>query len=249
MLNPFLLQDKSILVTGASSGIGRATAILCSELGAKVTLIGRDKNQLVNTLSLMEGDTHVFFVMDLADENSIDQVVDALPSIDGIAGCAGIAGMNPFQFIESAELHSIFDTNFFGPVLLVNKLLRLKKLAKCGSVVFVSSIDGPKIVHLGNSSYSASKSALVGMARGMAMDLASKNIRVNCVLPGATDTPMIRTDNVTEEMLIENARQLPLKRFAQPNDIANAIVFLLSDAAKYITGSELVVDGGSSIVK
>ena len=133
-------------------------------------------------------------------------------------------------------------------MILVNKLLKAKKLQKGSSAVFVSSIDGPKVVHAGNSVYSASKNALVGMARNMAIDLAGKRIRVNCVLPGTTDTEMIRTANVTEEMLLETAKTLPLKRFAMPNEIANAIVFLLSEAGSYITGTELVVDGGSSLV-
>jgi NAD(P)-dependent dehydrogenase (short-subunit alcohol dehydrogenase family) len=127
-------------------------------------------------------------------------------------------------------------------------LLKAKKLNKGGSVVFVSSVDGPKIVHAGNSVYSGSKSALVGLARNMAIDLASKKIRVNCVLPGTTDTPMIHTGSATDEMLAENAKQFPLKRFAQPEEIANAIIFLLSDAASFVTGTELTVDGGYSIV-
>ena len=114
--------------------------------------------------------------------------------------------------------------------------------------MFVSSVDGPKVVHAGNTIYSGSKSALVGMARNMAIDLMGKKIRVNCVLPGTTDTPMIRTANVTEEQLAETAKQFPMKRFAQPEEIAHAIIYLLSDASSYVTGTELVVDGGYSIV-
>ena len=145
-------------------------------------------------------------------------------------------------------MDKVMENNFFAPVMLVNTLLKAKKLQKESSVVFVSSIDGPKVVHAGNSVYSASKSALVGMARNMAVDLMGKKIRVNCVLPGTTDTEMIRTANVTEEMLQQTAKALPMKRFAMPHEIAGAIVFLLSDASSYITGTELVVDGGSSIV-
>lgn len=247
-MNPFTLEGKTLLVTGASSGIGRATAILCAEMGAKVVALGRNVQRLEETVSSLAGEGHTKVVLDLTDEQAVDAAMSALPVFDGVANCAGIVNMNPFQFVNREELDRVFSANFFSPVMLVNKLLKAKKLQKGSSVVFVSSVDGPKVVHAGNSVYSASKSALVGMARNVAIDLAGKKIRVNCVLPGTTDTGMIRTANVTEEMLQETAKALPLKRFAIPNEIANAIVFLLSDASSYITGTELVVDGGSSII-
>lgn len=247
-MNPFTLEGKTILVTGASSGIGRSTARLCAEMGAKVMALGRNEQRLEETLSSLPGEGHARFVLDLNDEGAVDEMTSSLPVLDGIANCAGIADMNPFHFVDKKEIDRVFLSNFVSPVMLVNKVLKAKKLPKGSSVVFVSSVDGPKVVHAGNSVYSASKNALVGMARNMAVDLASKNIRVNCVLPGTTDTGMIRTANVTEEMLLETAKRMPLKRFAKPDEIANAIVFLLSDASSYVTGAELVVDGGSSIV-
>ena len=188
------------------------------------------------------------FVADLTDEAQVQNLVEAVPAIDGIACCAGVADMNPFSFVTAEEMKRVFKVNCFAPVMLVNKLLKAKKLNKGASVVYVSSVDGPKVVHAGNTVYSGSKSALVGMARNMAIDLAKKKIRVNCVLPGTTNTPMIRTENVTEEMLAENAKLFPLQRFAQPEEIANAIIYLLSDASSFVTGTELVVDGGYSIV-
>lgn len=236
------------MVTGASSGIGRATAMLCAEMGANVLALGRNERRLEETLSCLLGEGHTKVVLDLTDEKAVDTVISSIPPLDGIANCVGVANMKPFQFVGKMEMEDVFSTNFFSPVMLVNKLLNAKKLLKGSSVVFVSSIDGPKVVHAGNSVYSASKSALVGMARNMAIDLAGKKIRVNCVLPGTTDTEMIRTANVTEEMLQETAKGLPLKRFAAPNEIANAIVFLLSEASSYMTGTELIIDGGSSIV-
>ena len=247
-MNPFTLEGKTVLVTGASSGIGRATAILCAEMGAKVVALGRNEQRLEGMLSSLLGEGHVKMTLDLNDEKAVDTAVSQISLLDGVANCAGLANMNPFQFVTRQEMDGVFSTNFFSPVMFVNKLLKAKKLQKGGSVVFVSSIDGPKIVHAGNSVYSASKSALVGMARNMAVDLVGKKIRVNCVLPGTTDTEMIRTDNVTEEMLQETAKSLPMKRFATPKEISNAIVFLLSEASSYITGTELVVDGGVSIV-
>ena len=246
--NPFLLEGKCVLVTGASSGIGKATAMLCAEMGAKVAIIGRNEARIEETFGLLQGEGHQKFVFDLTDETATQAAIAEMPPFDGVANCAGIADMNPFPFVTQEEMNRVFSTNFFAPVMLVNRLLKAKKLQKGGSVVFVSSVDGPRIVHAGNSVYSASKSALTGMVRNMAIDLAGKRIRVNCVLPGTTDTPMIRTENVTEESLQETAKLFPLKRFATPNDIANAIVFLLSDASMFITGTELVVDGGYSIV-
>ena len=248
MNNPFSLKNKTILVTGASSGIGRASAVLCANMGAKVIVSGRNQARLEETFAQLEGDGHLVSCFDLSDELAMDNAIATMPLIDGVALCAGIANMNPFQFVNREELERVLEANFVLPVMMLNKLMRAKKLQKGSSVVFVSSIDGPKVVHAGNSVYSASKSALVGMSRNMAIDLASKKIRVNCVLPGTTDTPLIRTANVTEEMLQETAKILPMKRFARPEEIANAIVFLLSEASSYITGTELVVDGGSSIV-
>ena len=248
MNNPFSLQGKTILVTGASSGIGRATAILCAGMDANVVLNGRNAERLQKTLSQLEGDEHKVCCCDITDESAVGQAIPEMPTLDGVALCSGIAEMAPFQFVDRKGMDKVMECNFFAPVLLVNRLLKAKKLQKGSSVVFVSSIDGPKVVHAGNSVYAASKSALVGMARNMAIDLMGKKIRVNCVLPGTTDTGMIRTENVTEEILAETAKTLPMKRFAMPEEIANAIVFLLSDASSYITGTELVVDGGRSIV-
>lgn len=248
MNNPFSLEGKTLMVTGASSGIGRATACHCSEMGAKVVAVGRNVLRLEETLSLLTGEGHSQLALDLTDEEAVEAVMAQIPPLDGVANCVGVAEMTPFQFVDRKGMDRLMETNFFAPILLVNKLLKAKKLQKGGSVVFVSSVDGPKAVHAGNSVYAASKSALVGMARNMAIDLVGKKIRVNCVLPGTTDTAMIRTGNVTEEMLQETAKALPMKRFASPDEIANAIVFLLSEASSYITGTELVVDGGSSII-
>jgi len=246
--NPFSLAGKTLLVTGAASGMGRATALACAKMGA--TIITADFNEagLSATMSELEGQGHQMFTINLNDDSSWEDLLNGNFVLDGIASCAGIANMNPFTFINKEEFDKVFGVNFFGPVLLVKALLKKKKLNKGASIVFVSSIDGPKIVHPGNSVYSASKNALVGMARNMAIDLAPKKIRVNCVLPGTTDTPLIRTANVTEEELQENAKAFPLKRFGTPEEMAYAIIYLLSDASSFVTGTELVVDGGYSLL-
>lgn len=246
--NPFSIEIKTILVTGATSGIGRATALTCAQLGARVIAVGRNQERLDCLMQELEGNGHLAINVDLTDETQVQGLLEKIPAIDGVVCCAGVAEMKPFAFVTEEDVERVFKTNCFAPVMLVNKLLKAKKLNKGGSVVFVSSVDGPKIVHAGNSVYSGSKSALVGLARNMAIDLASKKIRVNCVLPGTTDTPMIRTENVTEEMLAETAKAFPMKRFAKPEEIANAIIFLLSDAASFVTGTELTVDGGYSII-
>ena len=246
--NPFSVEGKTILVTGAASGMGKATAILCTKMGARVIAVDFNEEGLAVTMSELVGDGHQSFVLNLADETSWESLLVGDFILDGIASCAGIANMNPFSFVNRTEFEKVFGVNFFGPVLMVKTLLRKKKLNKASYVVFVASVDGPKVVHAGNSVYSASKSALVGMARNMAVDLAPKRIRVNCVLPGTTDTPLIRTANVTEEDLLEQAKAFPLKRFGTPNDMACAIVYLLSDASSFVTGTELVVDGGYSLL-
>lgn len=228
-MNPFSLEGKSILVIGASSGIGKATADLCRAMGASVITPGHS-------------------ALDLNEPKTWETAIQGMPSLDGVASCAGVANMNPFTFVSEEELHRVFQTNCFGPVMLVKTLIKKKKLAKGSSVVFVSSVDGPLMVHAGNSVYSGSKSALVGMARNMAVDLTGKKIRVNCVLPGTTDTRMIRIANATEEMLENTAKQTPMKRFAQPEEIAGGIVFLLSEAAGYVNGTELVIDGAAHLI-
>lgn len=246
--NPFSLVGKTILVTGAGSGMGRATAVACSKIGAGVIAVVHKPEDINRVLSELEGNSHQAFALDLSDDSSWGPILNSDFVLDGIAGCAGIADMNPFPFIDRKEMDKVFSVNFFGPVLLVKELLKKKKLSKGASVVFVSSVDGPRIVHGGNSVYSASKSALVGMARNMAVDLAPKKIRVNCLLPGTTDTALIRTSNVTDEDLQENIRKFPLKRYGTPEDMAYAIIYLLSDASSFVTGTELVVDGGFSLL-
>ena len=246
--NPFSINGKTILVTGAASGMGKATAITCAKMGAKVVIADFNVEGMAQTMSELEGNDHCQFPLNLADDTTWVDLISNTPVLDGIANCAGIANMNPFMFVNREEFDKVFNINFFGPVLLTKSLIKAKKLNKGGSIVFVSSMDGTRIVHVGNSVYSASKSALMGVARNMAVDLAPKKIRVNCILPGTTDTPLIRTGNVTEESLAEVAKTFPLKRFGTPDDMAYGIIYLLSDASSFVTGTELVIDGGYTIL-
>ena len=246
--NPFSLSGKKVLVTGAASGMGKATAIACSQMGAIVFAADFNEEGLLATMCHLEGTDHRSFILNLVDESTWDDLLNEDLALDGIANCAGVADMNPFSYITKEELDKVFGVNFMGPILLVKSLLKRKKLNKGASIVFVSSIDGPKVVHPGNAVYSASKSALVGIAKNMAVDLAPKKMRVNCILPGTTDTPLIRTSNVTEQDLLENAKSFPLRRFGTPEEMAYAIIYLLSDARSFVTGTELVIDGGYSLL-
>lgn len=189
--NPYSLEGKTILVTGASSGIGKATAIECSKLGARVVITGRDEARLQQTLSSLEGEGHVVITADLGEDDGIRFLVERVPVLNGIVHAAGISDTVLFQFLKKERLENIFNINFFAPVVLSQLLLKKKLLQKGGSIVFLSSIDGPVTAHIGNSMYSATKGALSAMMQNMSIELASKGIRVNAVLPGMTETPLI----------------------------------------------------------
>ena len=185
--NPYSLEGKTILVTGASSGIGKATAIECSKLGARVVITGRDEARLQQTLSSLEGEGHVVITADLGEDDGIRFLVERVPVLNGIVHAAGISDTVLFQFLKKERLENIFNINFFAPVVLSQLLLKKKLLQKGGSIVFLSSIDGPVTAHIGNSMYSATKGALSAMMQNMSIELASKGIRVNAVLPGMTE--------------------------------------------------------------
>ena len=246
--NPYSLEGKTILVTGASSGIGKATAIECSKLGARVIITGRDEARLQQTLSSLEGEGHVVIAAGLGEDDGIRFLVERVPVLNGIVHAAGISDTVLFQFLKKERLENIFNINFFAPVVLSQLLLKKKLLRKGGSIVFLSSIDGPITAHIGNSMYSATKGALSAMMRNMSIELASKGIRVNAVLPGMTETPLIHNDDITQEQLSKDMELYPLKRYADPREIAWAIIYLLSDASTFTIGANLVVDGGFTVL-
>ena len=246
--NPYSLEGKTILVTGASSGIGKATAIECSKLGARVVITGRDEARLQQTLSSLEGEGHVVITADLGEDDGIRFLVERVPVLNGIVHAACISDTVLFQFLKKERLENIFNINFFAPVVLSQLLLKKKLLQKGGSIVFLSSIDGPVTAHIGNSMYSATKGALSAMMQNMSIELASKGIRVNAVLPGMTETPLIHNDDITQEQLNKDMELYPLKRYADPREIAWAIIYLLSDASTFTIGASLVVDGGFTIL-
>lgn len=245
--NPYRLDGKVIAITGASSGIGRAAAIECSRLGARVILIARREDKLKETLSLLSGTEHEIKAADLASETAIKKLAGELPPLDGLVNNAGIVDTLPLDFIDSERLAKITAINETAPILLTSLLAGSRKLNKNGAVVMVGSIGGTRIGAIGDAMYNATKGAVSGFMRAAALELSRRKVRVNAVLPGAINTA-IRGTEITEEQLAADAKKYPLKRYGEPVEAARAIVFLLSAAASFITGAELVVDGGITIV-
>jgi len=248
MSNPFSLQGKIILITGASSGIGRSIAIECSKSGAKIIITGRNPERLSQTFTELHGDNHQQIVADLSVDDGIDALVAQLPILDGIAHVAGILNPMPFNFLNRQELDEIMNVNFYAPALLTNQLIRKKLIAKKASIVFVSSISGVSCSFIGGSAYSASKGAINGLIKGMALDLAAKQIRVNSILPGMIDTGLFEGSAISEQDLMADRKRYPLGRYGKPEEVAYAAIYLLSDATAWMTGSNLLIDGGFTLI-
>ena len=249
MYNPFTLEGKTILVTGASSGIGRTTAIECSKLGATLVLTGRNEERLVETFHSLEGQNreHKYIVADLTESSDIINLVSLLPKLDGCVNNAGIGKTLPVQFISSDELERIFRINSFAPILLVKELVKRKKLANPSSIVFTLSIAGNFNVLPGNAIYGSAKTALSAFIKYATLELAGKGIRCNGVSPGMVNTELIKNLPMSEEDLQKDMSLYPLKRYAEPEEVAYAIIYLLSDASSFVTGSNLGIDGGRSL--
>ncbi|MFI3296135.1 MAG: SDR family oxidoreductase [bacterium] len=245
--NPFTIANKKILVLGGSSGIGRSVAIECSKMNASVVILGRDETKLREVLNEMNEGSHSFIVCDLLNQDEFITKILYLDSFDAVVCAVGIGLTLPFRFTKKDVLERVMDTNFMAPVLSVHSLLKHKKINNSSSVVYLSSIDGALTGHVGNSIYSASKAALIGMARSQAVELASKGIRVNCVSPARVDTPFLSRSSITNEQVEENKKLYPMKRYATPEEIAYYILYLISDASTFTTGSNLVIDGGFTL--
>ena len=248
MNNPFSLKEKTILVTGASSGIGKAVAIEYSKLGASLIITARNKQKLNDTYDQLIGENHQLLIADLSNQAGIDYVASNLPNLNGIVHSAGIVKPKPFTFLNRMELDEIVNTNFFGPALLTNGVLRKKVLRKGASIVFISSISGVMCSYIGGSAYSASKGAINGLVKGMALDLSPKGIRVNSILPGMIDTNIIKDGSITQAQLDQDKKRYPLGRYGLPEEVAYAVIFLLSDASAWMTGSNILLDGGYTLI-
>ena len=248
MYNPFSLSGKTIFVTGASSGIGKATAVECSKMGAQVIITGRNESRLNDTFNLLEGEGHQQIIADMYNQQEVDSLIAALPVLDGIVHSAGVTEYKPFQFVNKENLNDIFSVNFFAPVLITSQIVKKKLINKDSSIVFISSISGIFTSYIAGSPYSATKGAISGMVKGMALDLAAKKIRVNTVSPAMVDTDILKEGKITEEQVQEDMKKYPLKRYGKPDEIAHAVIYLLSDASGWVTGTNLLIDGGYTLL-
>ncbi len=244
-LNPFSLEGKTIMVTGASSGIGRGIAVTCSKMGAVVIINGRNTQKLHETLLQMEGENHLVMAGDLTDLETLVSFVGNLPKLDGIVHCAGIGQRIPCKDVRPDDVDCVMDINFKVPVILQAELLRQKKMNKGASVIFIASIASWS-PSMGNSVYSASKGAIISYANCLALELAPRKIRVNCISPAMVWTDLVLKDGIDEEQLKEDENKYPLKRYGQPDDIANLTVYMLSDASTWMTGSNVKISGGAN---
>lgn len=243
--NPFSLEGKIILVTGASSGIGRGIAVTCSKMGASVILTGRNQIKLDASLKLLDDGDHKMIAADLTNVESMSRMVSQLPALDGVVHCAGIGQRVLCKVATEIDVDSVMNVNYKAPVLLQTELLKQRKINKGASIVFIASIStwSPSI---GNAFYSASKGAIVSYANCLALELAPRKVRVNCISPAMVWTDLILQEGVDEEQLKEDEQKYPLKRYGTPEDIANLAIYMLSDASTWMTGSNVKISGGGN---
>lgn len=247
--NPFALEGKTILITGGAGGIGEATARACLAMGARIVLTdirGDALREIIASLpSPSCGGENSFFVADLTRQDEIDALVQFCPQLDGLVCNAGVMKLTLTQFITEEELVRIQKINLNAPVLLTRTLLKKKKIAKGGSIVFTASAAGVFRVSPGNAIYATTKCGIDAFMRTVALEFGPKGIRCNSVNPGMVETPLI--GSFTEEEKQREMQNYPLRRFAKPEDVANGIVYLLSDAASFVTGTALKIDGGMTL--
>lgn len=241
--NPFSLEGKTILVTGASSGIGRSTAIECSKMGAKLVITARNKERLQETFNQLEGGGHIQLLGDLTDENDVERIINEVPNLDGLVNNAGISIVKPVTFVNNEDLQKVFNTNTFAPILFTRLLLKKKKINSKASIVFTSSIAA---MHssLGNSMYGASKAAIMAFMHYCARELAGKQIRANAVHPAMINTKLISGGAISSDQHDIDMQKYPLKRYGEPEEVAWAIIYLLSNASAWVTGTSMIIDGG-----
>lgn len=247
MYNPFSLQGKTILVTGASSGIGRGVSVVCSKMGARLIITGRNEERLNETLAQLDGSGHQAVVADLSAQEGLDYLVSQCEPLNGVVHCAGIPKICPIKRLKIDILYDIVNTNELAPILLTAALLKNSKLQRRSSVVFIASIAGVyRAGSVGDADYSATKGALSGFAMTAAKELGPQEIRVNTICPAVVETPILKQSYhmMTEEEIKKKLSSYPLRRFGQPEDVANGVVYLLSDASSWVTGVNLAIDGG-----
>lgn len=243
--NPFSLIGKRILVTGASSGIGQQIALSCAQMGAQLVITGRNEDRLKNTVQALNGAGHIAITADLTQEQDMERLINQVGSINGVVHAAGISKLVPFRLINKNHLEEIFESNTFSPLLLTRALIAKKLIAPKGSILFIAALASHSGA-LATTAYAASKSALLGGMRSLALEVAKFGIRANCIAPGYVRTPMLDNLKQAGGQMTELFALTPLG-MGEPEDIANAAIFYLSDASKWITRNYFIVDGGLSI--
>lgn len=245
--NPFSLKGKHILVVGASSGIGKATAIACSKLGAELTIISRNMAKLRDVSSGLTGtEQHKVYGCDICNDEEVKSFVGKIDKVDGVVFCAGILKTVPVRFIHRKDIDEVFNTNYYGIVGVCTQLIAQKKLNKFSSLVFISSLTANYLFEYGNAVYSSSKAAILAYSKVLAKELSKRHVRVNSVLPGMVKTEILKQSDIPEDQFNKDEENYPLG-YGEPDDIAYACIYLLSDASKWVTGSSLVMDGGLTI--
>lgn len=246
MYNPFTLSNKKILITGASSGIGKITAIECSKMGATLIITGRNGNRLNDVFELLEGIGHDKIIADLTDQDDVKNLVNNCPQLDGVLFCAGVTDTTPVKFFSEKKIFEVINVNLIAPSLLTKVLLTNKKINKNASLVYISSMGALEVTP-GLGIYAASKGGLNSMVRAIATETSNRKIRANVIMPMMVKTELV--DNISiisNEDLIKDEQSYPLG-YGKPINIAHAVIFFLSDASSWITGTELKMDGGSTL--
>lgn len=251
MFNPFTLTGKKIIVTGASSGIGRECAVDFSRMGATVILLARNEERLTQTFLCLDGSGHQVIVADLTDFNIIpsvvEEIVDKVGKVDGLVNCAGISTTLPLKLMTATKLDEFFRTNVYSAIELSKEVSKKKNMNEGGSIVFLSSVMGV-VGESGKSLYSMTKGALLSAARSLACEFAKRRIRFNCISPGAILTPINENlPHMTDPEKRQLLEEKHLFGLGRPEDVAYACIYLLSDASKWVTGQNLIVDGGYTV--
>ena len=246
--NPFSLDGKTILITGAAGGIGRATAIECAKLGAGLILTDINEEGLRATLEQLENqEQHCYVVANLTVDEEIDKLVGEIDKLDGFVSNAGVTKPSLVKFINREDLDRIMSINAMAPMFLTQRLLKKKKLTKGSSIVFTVSIGGVYTTAIANAMYGSSKGALQVFMKNVALESAANGIRCNSVNPGMINTGLLKPGTYSEEDRKRDMQTYPMKRYGEPREVALGIVYLLSDASSFVTGHSLIIDGGKTL--
>lgn len=240
-----VLSNKHILVTGASSGMGRVFSQMIAKEGAIVTIVARNEERLQQTLDSLDGKGHDYKVCDLTDENQMKNIISDMTPIDGVVFCAGINDYVPVKFLKQEIIDRIFQTNYFSEILLTQMLLKRKLIKKGASLVYISSLSSVLGVQ-GTLLYASSKAAINSAVKVIAAELAPQGIRANAICPGIVKTEMLSGTNIDEEAFMKQAEDYPLG-LGTPEDVGNAVIYHLSDGSRWLTGQSMILDGGYSL--